>query len=162
MERSVILAAFPLSRLRPPHIIYQRRPRPLIASRHSWYPGQVSKHAGAGVCPEMGDTCKVACAASCRRGARSLHWGLCAGGIMEKLHSRMLRVTSLPSLGWLEWTTLITSLPGKQWKRSYIRAHTSPANHTPSQRNDKQFLGQELLSFCPICPLNTKIISPHL
>lgn len=153
----------PLSRLLPPHIIYQRQSRPLIASRHSWYPRQVSKHAGVGVYPETGDTCKAVCAASRRHGVCSLHWGtLCAGGIMEKLHSRMPRVTSLPLLACLEWTTLITSLPGKQWKGSYAKAHTSPANHAPSQSNDKQFLGQELLSFCPICPLNTKIISPHL
>jgi len=57
----------------------------------------------------------------------------CAGRIMGKLHSRTPRVTSLSSLGCLEWTTLTTSLCGKHWKGPYPRAHTSPANHAPSQ-----------------------------
>lgn len=163
VECSVILTAFRSVQASSPHIIYQRRSRPLTASRHSWHPVQASEHAGAGVRPEMGDTWKAVCAASSQCGTCRLHWGTpCACRIMEKLHSRTPRVTFQDSLGCLEWTTQTTSLPGKHWKDPYPGAHTSPANHTPSQSKDKQFLGQELLRRCPICPLNRKIVSPHL
>lgn len=143
----------PLSRLLPPHIIYQRRPRPLIASRHSWYPGQVSKHAGAGVCPEMGDTCKAVCAASRRRGACSLPWGtLCAGGIMEKTPFQDAQgdQSALAGVSGVDNTNHIPSWEALEG--SHARAHTSPANHAPLQSNDKQFLGQELFEFLPHLP----------
>lgn len=49
VECSVILTAFRSVQASSPHIIYQRRSRPLHSLRHSWHPVQASEHAGAGV-----------------------------------------------------------------------------------------------------------------